>query len=258
MGCSKFSIAVLWCSLVLFTCIGCIGTKDLQQTLVSTKYFEVKQALELQYPRHDDLKLKANFVFDVPQISQKVKGYMRFKQDSLIWMSITPLMGLELARALATPQSVLLMNRIERSYCEYPLDIAQKEFGLPVEIKDVNDILFARYQIPESATVAKDSLDDLFWVYYNKLNYQYSVQISAAETYIKQSIIVDTASNSILNIQYEGKVLTDSLHYIPETVSFAFEKDQTKGDIKIKFSSVSIDGPFSYDVNIPSSYEACP
>lgn len=57
-------------------------------------------------------------------ISYKKKGHsvmpfrahLRIQKDSLIWVSITPAMGIEAARAELTPDSLKLLNRMKKNY----------------------------------------------------------------------------------------------------------------------------------------------
>jgi len=44
------------------------------------------------------------------------KGNIRIKKDSMIWISIAPVMGIELARILITPDSVKVIDRPHKSY----------------------------------------------------------------------------------------------------------------------------------------------
>jgi hypothetical protein len=44
------------------------------------------------------------------------KTHLRIRKDSAIWMSITPLLGIEIARVLVTKDTVKLMNRKDNEY----------------------------------------------------------------------------------------------------------------------------------------------
>lgn len=45
-----------------------------------------------------------------------LRGWLRMEKDSMIWLSIIPAMGIEVARAEVTPDSLKLINRINKSY----------------------------------------------------------------------------------------------------------------------------------------------
>lgn len=44
------------------------------------------------------------------------RAHLRVQKDSLIWVSITPAMGIEAARAELTPDSLKLLNRMKKNY----------------------------------------------------------------------------------------------------------------------------------------------
>lgn len=48
--------------------------------------------------------------------STTLKGWLRMKKDSMIWLSMIPAMGIEVARAQVSPDSLKLINRMNKSY----------------------------------------------------------------------------------------------------------------------------------------------
>lgn len=45
-----------------------------------------------------------------------LKGWLRISNDSIIWLSIIPAFGIEVARAEVTPDSLKLINRMKKTY----------------------------------------------------------------------------------------------------------------------------------------------
>lgn len=43
-------------------------------------------------------------------------GNVRLKRDSVLWLSITPAVGIEIFRVLISPDSIILINRIKQTY----------------------------------------------------------------------------------------------------------------------------------------------
>ena len=48
--------------------------------------------------------------------THSIAGSMRIRSDSAIYISIAPILGIEIARAIITPDSVKLINRLESTY----------------------------------------------------------------------------------------------------------------------------------------------
>lgn len=53
----------------------------------------------------------------------EMRGQLRIRRDSAIWISLTPMMNIEAARLLITPDSVKFINRLDKTY--YNDDYAQ-------------------------------------------------------------------------------------------------------------------------------------
>lgn len=62
--------------------------------------------------------LNAKFTTDIviDKKSVQMNGMIRMKRDSVIWISLSPAMGIELARILITNDSVKVLNRLESTY----------------------------------------------------------------------------------------------------------------------------------------------
>ena len=62
---------------------------------------------------------KADVSSNINGEEQKFNANIRIKKDSIIWLSISPALGIEVARILITADSVKMMNRLNATYlCE--------------------------------------------------------------------------------------------------------------------------------------------
>ncbi len=59
-------------------------------------------------------KFAVDYIVDKKKIS--FKGQIRIKKDSIIWISISPALGIEMVRLLITIDSIKLLNRIDGLY----------------------------------------------------------------------------------------------------------------------------------------------
>ncbi len=66
--------------------------------------------------KFDYLSAKFSLVYEADKNKTNVKGQLRIKDDSLIWMSFTPALGIEAARVLLTNDSIKFINRLNKSY----------------------------------------------------------------------------------------------------------------------------------------------
>jgi len=66
--------------------------------------------------KFDSFKAKFSIHYAKGSKKSSFKGNIRIKRDSLIWMSIAPILGIEMARILITPDSVKVIDRQHKSY----------------------------------------------------------------------------------------------------------------------------------------------
>lgn len=71
-----------------------------------------------------------------------LKGQMRMRNDSLIWLSVTATVGVEVARMKISTDSVWVINRLDKSYLAEPLDTLSIQLGRPVSIGLAQAFLF--------------------------------------------------------------------------------------------------------------------
>ena len=70
-----------------------------------------------------------------------LKGQLRMRNDSLVWLSITATMGIEVVRAKVSNDSVWVVNRIERTYLAEPLDSLSAQLGMPLSLPLIQTLL---------------------------------------------------------------------------------------------------------------------
>lgn len=89
----------------------------LKESALPSKWFAARVAVDAEFDR-DKRSFNVN---------------LRIRRDSLIWMSISPAMGIEVARVLISPDSVKFINRINGTYFkggfDYISDMVQADLN---------------------------------------------------------------------------------------------------------------------------------
>ena len=68
-------------------------------------------------------------------------GQIRMRKDSLIWLTVTATMGVEVLRAKVSNDSVWFINRMEKTYLAEPLDSVSAQLGIPLGLPWVQTML---------------------------------------------------------------------------------------------------------------------
>jgi hypothetical protein len=77
---------------------------------------------------------KADVELSMPDEQRSFKAHLRSVKDSAIWASVVPLLGIEAARVLLTPDSLKIMDRINDRYFVGDTGATRKRFGLVPEL----------------------------------------------------------------------------------------------------------------------------
>lgn len=89
-------------------------------------------------------KAKAEISFTSGKGTKNFKAYVRVVHDSAAWLSVVPLLGIEVARVLLTRDSLLLMDKLHDTYWKGDTGDVRKRFGVQPGLGLVQDALLGR------------------------------------------------------------------------------------------------------------------
>ena len=70
-----------------------------------------------------------------------LSGQLRMRKDSIVWLSVTATMGVEVLRAKISNDSIWVLNRLEKTYLTEPLDTVSAQLGMPLSLPWVQTLL---------------------------------------------------------------------------------------------------------------------
>ncbi|HEY0978607.1 MAG TPA: DUF4292 domain-containing protein [Flavobacteriales bacterium] len=77
---------------------------------------------------------KADVDIDLPDGHKSFKALVRCRMDSAVWLSVVPALGIEVARALLTPDSVKVLDKLHDTYWIGDTAQAKLKFGLQPDL----------------------------------------------------------------------------------------------------------------------------
>ena len=105
---------------------------------------------------HEELKLIKSKIIRPQTFSAKIKietsddkgknpdimANVRMIKDSAIWISLSAtILGVEIYRALITPDSIIIMDKQKKEYMKRSLDYLQEVAQIPIDFGNMQDIL---------------------------------------------------------------------------------------------------------------------
>lgn len=70
-----------------------------------------------------------------------LSGQLRIRRDSIVWLSVTAPLGVEIGRVKVSADSAWIINRLEKTYLAEPLDSIAKRFGMPLSLPWIQTLL---------------------------------------------------------------------------------------------------------------------
>lgn len=130
--------------LALLVLAGCAGSRRAADRPLDRPaafpYHTVDQIEAQLLPLPDSLtafSAKANFAFNTPWRSGRFSGDVMHRRGDSLYVSLSPGMGIEAARALVTPDSFYLYNRIDREVIVGTMDQARAYLPPPFTADDL-------------------------------------------------------------------------------------------------------------------------
>ena len=197
------------------------------------------------------IKAKADLTFG--NNSNDVSMNIRIKKNEIIWVSITAIAGLEVARALITPDSIKILNRFESTYTKKPFKYIYEFTNDQIKFSTLQSILIGNV-ISEALNGKSElllqgnqsSLSGLL----NTLSYHIHLN---EQNKVIQSNFKDEKAGQMLNVNY-ADFLAVTGTTIPHAVNLKSQASRKNLEINLKYTRVNMNEALDYPFSVPSRF----
>jgi hypothetical protein len=194
----------------------------------------------------------------------------RSKKDSVIWISISPLLGIEVARLMITADSVKLLDKIHNKFEVTSFESINKLLQMKVNFEIVQALLYGNFFAYKKNENRFNSvyLEDKFYILssLNKKKLKRSLEEKDLNKPVIQDVYVNDSTyrisrvqvedqriNKLLNTLYSDFRMTDGgLFPFKSTTKIVAEKNI---EIRIDYGKVAKAESLDFPFNIPNNYE---
>jgi len=252
---NTLSRIVLLCLAVL--CFACRAKKELAPVVstvpaeVSTKTESIKAITENAFG-FKTLSAKAKIDFKLNNSSNGANLNLRIRNDEVIWMSITAIAGIEVARVMVTPDSIKVYNRLQGEYLAKPFSFISQYSNRKVDFNTLQNLLIgntikgsvsqaSEINLSGSQTVVRSSAEDI--IYELIFNEHYKLIENRLRDAKGQQLVANYSEFQAIN----GRNL-------PYSVSLLSNAGNKNVRIDIKYSSVSVNEPVDFPFSVPKRF----
>jgi hypothetical protein len=212
-------------------------------------------------------KFSAVMIYNDKKLS--FNGVLRIRNDSAIWVSIAPMLGIEAERILITNDSVRLINRFDKTFVKSNFDEANSILKAGFDFNMLESLLigndFAYYDTDKFKAKIDNNNYRLSTVNRQKIK-RYVRNKNEAMKILLQDIWVDPETfkilktnineikeNRKLDVEYSVFKAINS-QIFPEKIEFSL-MDKNPIMITIKYQKITLDEPQTFPFRIPSGYQ---
>ena len=282
----KFILAGLFLLVVFTSCRQTRLLSNEKVRLMGAK--KLYSMITSNYLPYQTISIKFDAKIESEDVNQSVSGTLRIRKDSVIWISITPALGIEAARLQFTPDSIMFMNRIKNEYFVNPYDYFENKLQTEITFEDLQAIftneifLYSENDDESNEKFNPDSLDrDYFRKtfiattdsnrYVLKTHRKHKIKKHIKRNKTRELIvetlkiapevfkitnvdIEDYTEKRTLNIQYSDFIDVNT-KVLPSVINIYVKTTEKNFHAMVKFNKVTVDTDVSFPFKITEKYK---
>lgn len=209
---------------------------------------------------------------DLKFLPMQIKGSIRIKRDSAIWISVAPTLNLEMFRCLITKDSVKFYSKLQKTYYAGRLDSLTRQTGGEFDYKTIEAIL-----LNEIFFVQHEPVVDTMALIRTFEQNKYSFQTTSKKAFKKNSTLTllqkwqvsndnfrinnitifatdDMMNEAKIKIDYEDYENFEAISF-PTKWAVKAKMPNKKIDWTVTYSKIMFNEPLSFPFNVNSSYQ---
>lgn len=240
------------CLLLVFT--SCKNTKRIAETEKPETLNKASAigAFQDHLIEFETFEGKAKIRFEDADKSLSVKATIRIKKDEKIWVS-AGMLGFEGVRALITPDSVKVINRLEKTYYAEPIEYISELTSMPVDFNGLQNALIGNWLFFDEGNAKYEEKEGVVELYSEKNNIVNILWLDNASLLLERQTVLDQINNRNMEISYHDYRDTKGN-------AFAYESNihvtgQDEAWIDMEYSDVELDNNPSFSFTVSDKYE---
>ncbi len=239
---------------LLFVFPACKAKKDASANLKRKSTTFLVEKLQGNQIQAEWFSSKARIVPSGFGVGMTVSANIRVRRDSAIWMNVSKI-GLEAGRALIRPDSVFILDRLNRTYYARPLAYVESEFNLPADFNLLQEMILGNAILLDENNVNSKKLTDRYILTANDDDYQTEYRLGAAPYLLEEMSVNDDTNQRSFSIDFDEYKKVNQYNFSHRRDIELSSEETGDGTIKINFSKVEIDVPKSMPFSVSSRYE---
>ena len=244
----------IWLFLIVIIAFSCS-----RKTVVTDPNFVKNNKLVFEIPEFEYLNTKTKIQYKDAENNVSTSATIRIKKDSIIWMSLSPALGIEAARALITQDSMVLMNRLNKEYTVYDFKLLSEKFHFDINYQLIQSMILGNLPL-ESRDAANEIISSKQFFIVKQRNGDYAIDsyISRELMKLQKVEMMEVPTRNSITLEYENyKPLAAFSIPFSSFISLNYEQgsEVKSTEINIKHGRAELASALRFPFDIPSRYE---
>lgn len=243
----------LWTFALTVFLFACGSNKDAVTT--SLEYRSSKSIVKKVNQNHLDynwFSAKLSGKIEIDGEDTPVSANLRIKKDSVIWLSVSALLGIEVARIQITPDSLKLMNRINKTYWVGDFEDLENSYGIPLNYKQLEQVLVGQISLENHKM--RSIVSENQYLLFNRNNKETpQSKVWIDNRFLIQTLLLENALQQSLTIRYLDYEKY-AQRWVPLKLNLFFVNNEQQTKANFTYSKYSINTPKIVNFKIPDSY----
>jgi hypothetical protein len=186
----------------------------------------------------------------------------RVKKDSIIWLSVTPGLGIEAMRCLILKDSIFILDRIHNKLSVFDFSYINKTFNTDLRFENIQSLFVGNLAFPMKPGDKFVKKEDLGFFLLRQLRNTLKVDsyVTANTLKIERLEIQNNADNSFMEVHYSNFAPLDTFLFANSIKTIIKFNDRTGKEkttlININHTKAEIVAkPLNFPFNIPKRFE---
>ncbi|WP_421828017.1 DUF4292 domain-containing protein [Larkinella sp.] len=188
---------------------------------------------------------------------------LRIDKDSLIWLSVSGV-GVEVARALITKDSVVIMDRIHREYSVYDYTSLSQRFNFNLTFGLIQSLLIGNLPLPQEPAQRVKNEKDYLLLRQREGKVMVDNYIGEENRKLKKLLVVEQPTRNSLTLDYEDFTVLNNFLFPYTSLVTVDYKSKNDGQpyqtvLRIRHNKVELtDKNPGFPFSIPPKYQRRP
>ena len=203
--------------------------------------------------------LSSKAKIDYQSKEQNVSGTanIRIAHDSVIWISLSPGLGIEAARVLVTKDSISFVNKVDKFYGVYDYLTLSHKLGFNLRYDLIENVVVGNLIYPyDKEKILKAAGNYSYDQHHGQFYFQNHIGVESMK--LEKIQVTDTLTKNSISVNYADFQLVEEEIFpflINATLNYADVKlEPVKVDIEYKQTTLE-KKPLRFPFNIPQRYE---